>query len=174
MWSETDWLKQGKVESLSDIHPSMVNIVKSSLGPVSLDRMMMNDVEDTTIANNGATTLKPLKIEDAISARPNFHGITEKNIRFEAGIIEVRQINDEHITTEQDEAGLETSVPQSRCPPEYWGLSTGAEVLVIPAIILQLTPSSTRPSLSCLSRSLAQVAAKALLALATYSGLASR
>ena len=37
---------------------SIANIVKSSLGPVGLDKMMVDDVGDVTITNDGATILK--------------------------------------------------------------------------------------------------------------------
>lgn len=34
------------------------NIVKSSLGPVGLDKMLVDDIGDVTITNDGATILK--------------------------------------------------------------------------------------------------------------------
>ena len=52
-------------------------------------------------------------------------------------------------------AVLEIQAPQSRSPPENRGLSIGAEVPVISAVVLQLTSSPTRPSLKCLSQPLA-------------------
>ncbi|KAL4669870.1 hypothetical protein H8959_008424 [Pygathrix nigripes] len=42
---------------------SIVNIVKSSLGPVGLDKMLMDDTGDVTIANDGAPILKLLEVE---------------------------------------------------------------------------------------------------------------
>jgi len=39
------------------------NIVKSSLGPVGLDKMMVDEVGDVTITNDGATILKNLEVE---------------------------------------------------------------------------------------------------------------
>ena len=42
---------------------SISNIVKSSLGPVGLDKMMVDDVGDVTITNDGATILKLLDVE---------------------------------------------------------------------------------------------------------------
>lgn len=42
---------------------AIANIVKSSLGPVGLDKMMVDDVGDVTITNDGATILKLLEIE---------------------------------------------------------------------------------------------------------------
>lgn len=42
---------------------SVANIVKSSLGPVGLDKMLVDDVGDTTITNDGATILRLLDVE---------------------------------------------------------------------------------------------------------------
>eukprot|EP00096_Caligus_rogercresseyi_P016103 TRINITY_DN864_c0_g1_i1.p1 TRINITY_DN864_c0_g1~~TRINITY_DN864_c0_g1_i1.p1 ORF type:complete len:554 (+),score=252.40 TRINITY_DN864_c0_g1_i1:105-1766(+) len=42
---------------------SISNIVKSSLGPVGLDKMMVDDIGDVTITNDGATILKLLEVE---------------------------------------------------------------------------------------------------------------
>lgn len=39
------------------------NIVKSSLGPVGLDKMLVDEVGDVTITNDGATILKLLEVE---------------------------------------------------------------------------------------------------------------
>ncbi|KAG1659290.1 T-complex protein 1 subunit alpha [Nymphon striatum] len=39
------------------------NIVKSSLGPVGLDKMLVDDIGDVTITNDGATILKLLDVE---------------------------------------------------------------------------------------------------------------
>ncbi|KNA09084.1 hypothetical protein SOVF_156560 isoform A [Spinacia oleracea] len=39
------------------------NILKSSLGPLGLDKMMVDDIGDVTITNDGATILKMLEIE---------------------------------------------------------------------------------------------------------------
>lgn len=38
-------------------------MVKSSLGPVGLDKMLVDDVGDVTITNDGATILKMLDVE---------------------------------------------------------------------------------------------------------------
>ena len=62
----------------------------------------------------------------------------------------------EAITTEQEEAGLETLSPQSCSLPEHQGLRAGAEVPVRSVVVSQLTSSPTRPSLSCPSLSPAQ------------------
>merc|ERR1712117_779884 len=42
---------------------SIANIVKSSLGPVGLDKMLVDDVGDVTVTNDGATILKLLDVE---------------------------------------------------------------------------------------------------------------
>ncbi|KAI9025350.1 T-complex protein 1 subunit alpha [Phycomyces nitens] len=42
---------------------SIANIVKSSLGPVGLDKMMVDEIGDVTISNDGATILQLLEIE---------------------------------------------------------------------------------------------------------------
>jgi T-complex protein 1 subunit alpha len=42
---------------------SIANIVKSSLGPVGLDKMMVDEVGDVTITNDGATILQLLEVE---------------------------------------------------------------------------------------------------------------
>eukprot|EP01116_Phalansterium_solitarium_P013515 TRINITY_DN3089_c0_g1_i1.p1 TRINITY_DN3089_c0_g1~~TRINITY_DN3089_c0_g1_i1.p1 ORF type:complete len:546 (+),score=244.84 TRINITY_DN3089_c0_g1_i1:72-1709(+) len=39
------------------------NIVKSSLGPVGLDKMLVDDIGDVTITNDGATILKLLEVQ---------------------------------------------------------------------------------------------------------------
>jgi len=42
---------------------SIANIVKSSLGPVGLDKMLVDDIGDVTITNDGATILRLLEVE---------------------------------------------------------------------------------------------------------------
>ncbi|XP_068621595.1 T-complex protein 1 subunit alpha isoform X1 [Battus philenor] len=42
---------------------AIANIVKSSLGPVGLDKMMVDDIGDVTVTNDGATILKMLEVE---------------------------------------------------------------------------------------------------------------
>lgn len=42
---------------------SIANIIKTSLGPVGLDKMMVDDVGDVTITNDGATILKLLEVD---------------------------------------------------------------------------------------------------------------
>eukprot|EP00213_Chloropicon_mariensis_P006606 CAMPEP_0197472978 /NCGR_PEP_ID=MMETSP1309-20131121/4253_1 /TAXON_ID=464262 /ORGANISM="Genus nov. species nov., Strain RCC998" /LENGTH=549 /DNA_ID=CAMNT_0043011851 /DNA_START=296 /DNA_END=1945 /DNA_ORIENTATION=- len=42
---------------------AVANIVKSSLGPVGLDKMLVDSIGDVTITNDGATILKQLEVE---------------------------------------------------------------------------------------------------------------
>jgi len=42
---------------------ALANIVKSSLGPVGLDKMLVDEVGDMTVTNDGATILKNLEVE---------------------------------------------------------------------------------------------------------------
>ncbi|KAG8228921.1 hypothetical protein J437_LFUL009144 [Ladona fulva] len=42
---------------------SIANIVKTSLGPVGLDKMLVDDIGDVTVTNDGATILKLLEVE---------------------------------------------------------------------------------------------------------------
>ena len=42
---------------------AVANIVKSSLGPVGLDKMLVDDIGDVTITNDGATILAQLDVE---------------------------------------------------------------------------------------------------------------
>jgi T-complex protein 1 subunit alpha len=41
----------------------VANIVKSSLGPVGLDKMLVDDIGDVLITNDGATILAQLEVE---------------------------------------------------------------------------------------------------------------
>ncbi|XP_075210063.1 chaperonin containing TCP1 subunit 1 [Lycorma delicatula] len=42
---------------------AIANIVKSSLGPVGLDKMLVDDIGDVTVTNDGATILRQLEVE---------------------------------------------------------------------------------------------------------------
>jgi len=60
----------GERESGSDVRSANVtavmalaNILKSSLGPQGLDKMLVDDIGDVTITNDGATILKQLEVE---------------------------------------------------------------------------------------------------------------
>lgn len=46
---------------------AIANIVKTSLGPVGLDKMLVDDIGDVTITNDGATILKMLEVEHPAS-----------------------------------------------------------------------------------------------------------
>ena len=61
---------EGSRESGTDVRVGNVtaaiavaNIVKSSLGPVGLDKMLVDDIGDVTITNDGATILAQLEVE---------------------------------------------------------------------------------------------------------------
>lgn len=43
---------------------ALANIVKSSLGPQGLDKMLVDDIGDSTITNDGATILKCMEVKD--------------------------------------------------------------------------------------------------------------
>merc|ERR1719355_197950 len=42
---------------------AIANIVKSSLGPLGLDKMLVDDIGDVTVTNDGATILNLLEVE---------------------------------------------------------------------------------------------------------------
>ena len=42
---------------------SIANVVKTSLGPVGLDKMLVDDIGDVTVTNDGATILKLLDVQ---------------------------------------------------------------------------------------------------------------
>ena len=53
---------------------AIANVVKSSLGPVGLDKMLVDEIGDVTITNDGATILKQLEVEHPtakVGARTN-------------------------------------------------------------------------------------------------------
>ena len=56
-------VRQGNVTAALAI----ANIVKSSLGPVGLDKMLVDDMGDVTITNDGATILRLLEVEHPAS-----------------------------------------------------------------------------------------------------------
>ncbi|OEL36487.1 T-complex protein 1 subunit alpha [Dichanthelium oligosanthes] len=54
----------GERQSGQDVRTQNVaNIAKSSLGPVGLDKMLVDDIGDVTITNDGATILRMLEVE---------------------------------------------------------------------------------------------------------------
>ena len=42
---------------------AVANIVKSSLGPVGLDKMIVDEVGEVTVTNDGATILRNLQVQ---------------------------------------------------------------------------------------------------------------
>ncbi len=42
---------------------TIANVVKTSLGPKGLDKMLVDDIGDVTITNDGATILRLLEVE---------------------------------------------------------------------------------------------------------------
>ena len=46
---------------------AVANIIKSSLGPIGLDKMLVDDIGDVTITNDGATILRLLEVEHPAS-----------------------------------------------------------------------------------------------------------
>lgn len=61
---------QGSRESGEDVRVgnvtavvALANIMKSSLGPVGLDKLLVDDIGDVTITNDGATILEQLEVE---------------------------------------------------------------------------------------------------------------
>lgn len=42
---------------------ALSNIIKSSLGPQGLDKMLVDDIGDVTVTNDGATILKQIEVK---------------------------------------------------------------------------------------------------------------
>ena len=49
---------------------SVANVVKSSLGPIGLDKMLVDDLGEVTITNDGATILQQLDVQVRSHAAP--------------------------------------------------------------------------------------------------------
>ncbi|KAI5017844.1 hypothetical protein ZWY2020_042732 [Hordeum vulgare] len=62
---------------------AVANIVKSSLGPVGLDKMLVDDIGDVTITNDGATILRMLEVEHPAA-----------KILFELAELQYREVGD--------------------------------------------------------------------------------
>ena len=45
---------------------TVANVVKSSLGPVGLDKMLVDDIGDVTVTNDGATILSLLDVQHPV------------------------------------------------------------------------------------------------------------
>ena len=56
---------QGKDVRMANIISvqSLANIVKTSLGPKGLDKMLVDEIGDVTITNDGATILRQIEVE---------------------------------------------------------------------------------------------------------------
>eukprot|EP00736_Rhodelphis_marinus_P001733 Rmarinus@m.16546 len=60
---------------------ALANTVKSSLGPVGLDKMLVDEVGDVTITNDGATILKQLDVEHpAAKVLVELSGLQDKEV----------------------------------------------------------------------------------------------
>jgi len=60
---------------------SIANIVRSSLGPVGLDKMLVDDVGDVTITNDGATILQRLDVDHpAAKVLVELAGLQDKEV----------------------------------------------------------------------------------------------
>jgi len=46
---------------------AVANVVKTSLGPVGLDKMLVDDIGDVTVTNDGATILRLLDVQHPVS-----------------------------------------------------------------------------------------------------------
>ena len=69
-YQRTDLPLNGERETGKDVRTQNVmaavaiaNVVKSSFGPIGLDKMLVDDIGDVTITNDGATILKLLEVE---------------------------------------------------------------------------------------------------------------
>ena len=70
---------------------AVANIVKSSLGPIGLDKMLVDDLGEVTITNDGATILANLEVEHpaarvlvqrASDARASGRATTRREVEF--------------------------------------------------------------------------------------------
>ena len=62
---------QGKEEIISNIEAcgAIVEIIRTTLGPRGMDKMIIGDNGSTTISNDGATIIKLLNIEHPAASR---------------------------------------------------------------------------------------------------------
>ena len=67
-------LMQGERETGADVRSQNVtaamaiaNIVKTSLGPIGLDKMLVDDIGEVTITNDGATILQKMEVEHQVA-----------------------------------------------------------------------------------------------------------
>lgn len=56
---------QGKDVRMANITAvkALANIIKTSLGPKGLDKMLVDEIGDVTITNDGATLLRQIEVE---------------------------------------------------------------------------------------------------------------
>jgi len=59
---------------------AIANVVKSSFGPSGLDKMMVDDIGDVTVTNDGATILSLLDVEPP-PARSSLTSLTSRTRR---------------------------------------------------------------------------------------------
>ncbi|KAI4802309.1 hypothetical protein KUCAC02_020157 [Chaenocephalus aceratus] len=87
---------------------AIANIVKSSLGPVGLDKMLVDEIGDVTITNDGATILKLLEVEHpAAKVLCELADLQDKEVGDGTTSVEaVRYIN-ENLTIGTEELGRE-------------------------------------------------------------------
>uniref|UniRef100_A0A2K6AJM0 T-complex protein 1 subunit alpha n=1 Tax=Mandrillus leucophaeus TaxID=9568 RepID=A0A2K6AJM0_MANLE len=79
----------------------IANIVKSSLGPVGLDKMLVDDIGDVTITNDGATILKLLEVE-----HPAANVLCElADLGYQLACKEVVRYVNENLIVNKDELG---------------------------------------------------------------------
>merc|ERR1719191_2736014 len=58
---------------------SVANVVKSSLGPIGLDKMLVDDLGEVTVTNDGATILNQLEVEHP-AARVQLSEMQDKEV----------------------------------------------------------------------------------------------
>jgi len=73
---------------------AVANIVKSSLGPEGLDKMMVDEIGDVTITNDGATILRQLAVRGSKCAC-----LTCLKVEHPAGktLVEVSEMQDKEV-----------------------------------------------------------------------------
>jgi T-complex protein 1 subunit alpha len=50
---------------------AVANVVKTSLGPLGLDKMLVDDIGDVTVTNDGATILRLLDVQHPVCPNQN-------------------------------------------------------------------------------------------------------
>ena len=62
-FSTTEVFRKSKIKNCLYLY----DLLKSSLGPGSMDKMIIDNLGDITITNDGASILKRIEVEDMIS-----------------------------------------------------------------------------------------------------------